>query len=57
VVLGTAKTTPKLPLLLENLHWVDFRATRLDPLKLLIWGITGKKPRGEREILGVIPSP
>jgi hypothetical protein len=25
VVLGSAKSTPKLPLLLENLHWVDFR--------------------------------
>jgi hypothetical protein len=45
VVLGSAKSTPKLPLLLENLHWVDFRATHLDPLKQLIWGITGKKPR------------
>ena len=45
VVLGGAKSTPKLPLLLENLHWVDFRATHLDPLKQLIWGITGKKPR------------
>jgi TIR domain len=45
VVLGSAKSTPKLPLLLENLHWVDFRATHLNPLKQLIWGITGKKPR------------
>ena len=45
VVLGSATSTPKLPLLLENLHWVDFRATHLDPLKQLIWGITGKKPR------------
>jgi hypothetical protein len=45
VVLGSAKSTPKLPLLLENLHWVDFRATHFDPLKQLIWGITGKKPR------------
>src|SRR5262245_17595484 len=45
VVLGTAKSAPKLPILLENLHWVDFRVTHLDPLKQLIWGITGKKPR------------
>jgi hypothetical protein len=45
VVLGSAKSTPKLPLLLENLHWVDFRVTHLDPIKQLIWGITGKKPR------------
>jgi TIR domain len=42
VVLGSATSTPKLPLLLENLHWVDFRATHLDPLKQLIWGIKGK---------------
>jgi eukaryotic-like serine/threonine-protein kinase len=45
VVLASAKSTPKLPLLLENLHWVDFRVTHLDPFKQLIWGITGKKPR------------
>jgi hypothetical protein len=30
--IGSAKSTPKLPLLLENLHWVDFRVTHLDPL-------------------------
>jgi hypothetical protein len=45
VVLGSAKSTPKLPLLLENLHWVDFRETHLDPVQQLIWGITGKRPR------------
>ena len=38
VVLPSAKTTPDLPWTLENLHYVDFRATYLDPLKQLIWG-------------------
>jgi eukaryotic-like serine/threonine-protein kinase len=44
VVLPSAKTTPDLPWTLENLHYVDFRVTHLDPLKQLIWGITGEKP-------------
>jgi hypothetical protein len=56
VVLPSAKTTPELPWTLGNLHWVDFRATDLDPLKQLIWGITGVKrrkietPTGVKEI-------
>jgi hypothetical protein len=29
---------------LEGLHWVDFRATSSQPLKRLIWIITGEKP-------------
>jgi hypothetical protein len=44
VNLDSAKTTPKQPLLLENLNNMDFRVTHLDPLEQLIWGITGKKP-------------
>jgi hypothetical protein len=44
VILPSAKTTPKLPWPLENLHRVDFRQVHVDPLKLLIWGITGEKP-------------
>ena len=43
VVLPAAKSTPKLPWTLENLHWVDFRVTDLDPLDQLVWGITGRK--------------
>jgi hypothetical protein len=43
VVLPSAKTTPDLPWTLGNLHWVDFR-TDAQPLKRLIWGITGQKP-------------
>jgi DNA polymerase III delta prime subunit len=46
VVLPSAKTTPKLPWPLANLHRVDFRNSHLDPLKQLIWGITGEKPAG-----------
>jgi hypothetical protein len=44
VVLPSARATPELPWTLANLHWVDFRVTDLDPLKQLIWGITGEKP-------------
>jgi hypothetical protein len=44
VILSSAKETPKLPWTLQNLHWVDFRAANLNPLKQLIWGITGEKP-------------
>jgi hypothetical protein len=44
VVLDSVKTTPKLPLMLENLEWVDFRVTASQPLQRLIWGITGEKP-------------
>jgi len=44
VVLPSAKTTPDLPWTLANLHWVDFRDTSRDPIKQLIWGITGVKP-------------
>jgi hypothetical protein len=44
VLLPSATIIPELPWVLRNRHWVDFRATRLDPLKLLIWGITGAKP-------------
>ena len=44
VVLPSAKATPKLPWTLANLNWVDFREADLDPLKQLIWGITGKRP-------------
>ena len=47
VILPSAKEIPKLPWTLANLHYVDFRATNgtpFDPLRQLIWGITGKKP-------------
>jgi eukaryotic-like serine/threonine-protein kinase len=50
VVLPSAKTTPDLPWTLANLHWVDFRVTNPDPLKQLIWGITGEKPREQSDV-------
>jgi DNA polymerase III delta prime subunit len=43
VVLPSAKTAPDLPWMFANLHCVDFR-TDSQPLKRLIWGISGQKP-------------
>lgn len=34
---------PVLPLFLRSRHWVDFRSETPDPLKQLIWGVTGQK--------------
>ena len=50
VVLPSAKTTPRLPWTLANLHCVDFR-TDLQPLKRLIWGITSQKPPELSDVL------
>jgi hypothetical protein len=55
VVLPSAKTTPELPWTLANLHWVDFRVTNPDPLKKLIWGITGEKPAREADVKELLP--
>ena len=44
VVLDSIKTAPRLPLMLENLEWVDFRVRDSLPLQRLIWGIIGEKP-------------
>jgi hypothetical protein len=50
-ILPSAKATPKLPLLLQDLNYVDFRVvTPLDPLKQLIWGITGVKPSQQSDV-------
>jgi hypothetical protein len=35
-----------LPRLLSNRTYVDFRSPSLDPMGMLIWGITGKRPSG-----------
>jgi hypothetical protein len=43
-ILASATTTPELPWTLKNRHHVDFRVSDPDPLKQLIWGITGQKP-------------
>jgi len=43
VILGNAPKKPKLPLFLREMTWVDFRKDDPDPMKRLIWGITGTK--------------
>ncbi len=43
VLLPGCQNIPKLPLFLESMMWVDFRQTEPEPLKQLIWGITGEK--------------
>jgi hypothetical protein len=43
VVLPDTKDTPKLPVFLEGMTWVDFRKKDPDPMEQLIWGITGKR--------------
>ncbi len=42
VLLPNAPEQPELPIFLEGMTWVDFRAP--EPMNRLIWGITGKKP-------------
>lgn len=44
VLLADAPTKPELPKLLRTRTWVDFRAADPDPMKMLIWGITGRRP-------------
>ena len=44
VLLETASSKPKLPVLLEGHTWVDLRKQDPDPLSLLIWGFTGERP-------------
>jgi TIR domain/NACHT domain len=50
-ILPSAKTTPALPWTLKNIHYVDFRITYPDPLKQLIWGITGQKPAAREPLI------
>jgi hypothetical protein len=61
-ILPSAKTTPPLPILLKNLHYVDFRVINPDPLFQLKWGITGEKPKlqkmldvGTTEAAAILP--
>jgi hypothetical protein len=49
-VLASAKTTPELPWMLENRQWVDFRLREPDPLKQLIFGITGQRPSEQSHV-------
>jgi hypothetical protein len=44
VILPESPKVPRLPPLLERFAWVDFRKTAPDPLKALVWGITGNAP-------------
>ncbi|CAD73582.1 similar to ymc [Rhodopirellula baltica SH 1] len=44
VILPSCQSTPDLPVFLEGMNWVDFRSTTADPLRRLIWGITGRAP-------------
>jgi hypothetical protein len=43
VILSNCIETPEMPIFLGNLHLVDFRKRRPDPLQQLIWGITGER--------------
>ena len=43
VVLSSAPKKPILPLFLREMTWVDFRKKDPDPMRQLIWGITGSK--------------
>lgn len=43
VVLKDAPKKPDLPIFLRGMTWVDFRKENPDPLKRLVWGITGKR--------------
>jgi GTPase SAR1 family protein len=43
VILASGKRTPKLPIFLNMMAWVDFRKPESEPLERLIWGITGER--------------
>jgi len=44
-ILPEASSVPELPVFLRQMMWVDFREDSERGLDLLIWGITGKRPR------------
>jgi TIR domain len=41
VLLKTCIEPPEFPTFLDGMTWVDFRREDPDPIKQLIWGITG----------------
>ncbi|WP_432158638.1 toll/interleukin-1 receptor domain-containing protein [Streptomyces sp. bgisy153] len=41
VILPSANDIPDLPIFLRAFTWVDFRRSEPDPLRMLLWGITG----------------
>lgn len=44
VILPDCEHVPPLPIFLKSMRWVDFRKPDPDPIKWLVWGITGKNP-------------
>lgn len=44
VLLPGLQGEPELPLFLRDMHWVGLSDPECDPIDMLIWGITGKKP-------------
>ncbi len=57
VLLPGAPKKPDLPLFLGERTWVDLRTTGITPagLDLLVWGITGKKPRSRSRVQSSSP--
>jgi len=43
VLLASAEKKPDLPVFLNGMTWVDFRKQESNPLKRLVWGITGQR--------------
>src|SRR5258708_5013448 len=43
VLLADAPKEPHLPIFLRGITWVDFRKCEPEPMKRLIWGITGER--------------
>jgi hypothetical protein len=43
VLLEDVIKVPKLPVFIEGMQWVDFRVANPNPMKQLMWGITGRK--------------
>jgi hypothetical protein len=43
VVLPNAPMQPDLPLFLKGMTWVDFRRQDPEPMKNLVWGVTGMR--------------
>jgi hypothetical protein len=43
VILESSPKVPNLPIFLKSFTWVDFRKSDPDPMKQLIWGITGSR--------------
>jgi hypothetical protein len=44
VILSDCASAPDIPAFLSARTWVDFRQSDPDPLRQLIWGITGERP-------------